>query len=139
MSVYVLDSNVALKWVLNEAGTPKALAFLDDVRKQVHQIIAPEVFATEISHVLTKAERQKIIPVGDAMKHIFDLLADGPDLRPFMPLLPRAIDISSQTRIALTDCLFVALAELEGCDMLTADQKLITNLPGYPIIHLDSL
>ena len=139
MSQFVLDSSVAVKWVLTEAGTPKALAFLDDVRRNIHQIIAPEVFATEVSHVLTKAERKKIIPVGDAVKHVFDILADGPYLKPFMPLLPRAIDISSQTRIALTDCLFVALAEQEGCDMLTADQKLITNLPDYPIVHLDSL
>ncbi|MDB5340854.1 MAG: PilT protein N-terminal [Planctomycetaceae bacterium] len=93
MSVFVLDSSVAVKWVLSEAGTPKALAFLDEVRKDAHQIIAPDVFATEIAHVLTKAERKKLIPVGDAVKHIFDILADGPDLRPFMPLLPRAIDI----------------------------------------------
>lgn len=136
---YVLDTSVAIKWVLPEAGSQKALVLLDDVRNQIHEIIAPDVFASEIAHVLTKAERKKIILVGDALKHVYDILQDGPDLRPYLPLLPRAIDISSQKRVAITDCLFVALAEQEDCEMVTADQKLITNLPGFPIIHLDSL
>ena len=37
------------------------------------------------------------------------------------------------------DCIFVALAEREECEMITADQRLITSLPGFPIIHLDSI
>ena len=139
MTLFVLDSSVAVKWVLPEPGSAKALAFQDDVRNNVHEIIAPDVFASEIAHVLTKAERQKIIHVGYALTHIFDILRDGPTLHAFLPLLQRAVEISSTKRIAVTDCLFVALAERENCDLLTADQRLITNLPGYPIISLDSL
>ncbi len=37
------------------------------------------------------------------------------------------------------DCLYVALAERERCDLVTADEKLIHNLPGYPIVSLASL
>ena len=34
-----------------------------------------------------------------------------------------------------TDCLYVALAEREGCELLTADTKLITNLQtSFPFI-----
>lgn len=139
MSIFVLDSSVAVKWALVEPGSAKALAFRDDVQNQVHAIIAPDVFASEVAHALTKAERQKIIPVGDSQKHLADILSAGPALQSFLPLLGRALEISSDTRIAITDCLFVALAEQEGCDMLTTDQKLITNLPGYPIIHLDQV
>ncbi len=33
------------------------------------------------------------------------------------------------------DCLYVSLAELEGCELLTADAKLIANLQGaFPFI-----
>ncbi len=100
----------------------------------------PDVFAEEVAHVLTKSERRKIIPVGDAVAHLYDILQNGPTLYPFLPLLPRAVEISSATRIAVTDCIFVALAEREGCELVTADQRLITNLGSqFPIISLDSL
>jgi len=47
----------------------------------------------------------------------------------------RAYEISSQTRHGFYDCLYVALAEREGCELLTADQRLINNLgPVFPFI-----
>ncbi len=140
MSLYVLDSSVAIKWALPETGSAKALAFRDDILNQIHEAIAPEVFASEVAHALTKAERQKIIPVGEAATHLIDIMDAGPTLIPFLPLLARALDISSATRIAVTDCIFVALAELEQCELVTADQRLITNLgTQFPIVSLDSL
>lgn len=139
MSIYVLDSSVAVKWVLPEVDSDKALAFLDDISNAIHEIIAPDVFASEVAHALTKAERRGIIPVGDAATHIVDILRDGPAFQSFLPLLPRAVEISSATRIAITDCIFVALAEREGCEYLTADERVIKNLFGYPIVSLNSL
>jgi predicted nucleic acid-binding protein len=58
-----------------------------------------------------------------------------PVLHPYEALLDRAVDISSQTRSGLYDCLYVALAEREGCDLVTDDQKLIANLkPLFSLI-----
>jgi hypothetical protein len=42
--------------------------------------------------------------------------------------LLRATDISSQTRVTLNDCLYVALAEREGVERITSDQRLINAL-----------
>ena len=81
----------------------------------------------------------KVIPIGDAKTHLLPILTAMPDLHPYIPLITRAVDISSATQIAITDCIFVALAEREGCELLTADDKLIKNLPGYPIVSLSSL
>ena len=139
MTLYVLDSSVAVKWVLPEQDSDKALALREDVARQIHQIIAPDVFASEIAHTLTRAERKKIIPVGEALKHVSDILLDGPDLRPFLPLLPRAIEISSATKAAITDCIFMALAEQEKCEYVTADTRVISTLAGFPIVPLSSL
>lgn len=77
--------------------------------------------------------------LGDAKKHLLAILTAGPDLHPYIPLLTRAVDISSATRIAITDCIFVALAEREGCEYVTADERVMKNLPGYPIVSLDSI
>ena len=85
MSLYVLDSFVAVKWVLPEPGSLKALAFRDDVFNSIHEIIAPEVFASEVAHALTKAERQKILSVEEAAIHLADILDAGPILVPYAP------------------------------------------------------
>lgn len=138
MSLFVLDSSVAVKWALPEVGATKAIALRDDVRNKAHTIIAPDLFPSEVAHALTKAERMKVIPIGDAKTHLIAILTAGPDLYSYLPLLNHAVDISSATRIAITDCIFVALAEREGCDLVTADERLLKNLPGYPIISLDS-
>lgn len=135
----VLDSSVAVKWVLPEPDSEAALAIRDAARAGAIQIIAPEVFASEVAHALTKAERQAIIPTGDASVHLFDILQNGPSLLPFLPLLPRAVEISSQVRIAVTDCIFVALAEREHCPLLTADRRLIQNLARFPLIPIEVL
>lgn len=56
-------------------------------------------------------------------------------MHPYEPLLARAVDISSQTHGGLYDCLYVALAEREGCELVTDDQKLIANLkPQFTFI-----
>jgi predicted nucleic acid-binding protein len=139
MTLYVIDSSVAVKWVLPELDTPQVLALRDDAWNGVHDIIAPDLFASEVAHALTKAERRKIIPVGDAATHLFDILQNGPALHTFLPLLPRAVEISSATRVAVTDCVFVALAERENCEFVSADERAVKNLVGYPILSLASL
>jgi predicted nucleic acid-binding protein len=64
-----------------------------------------------------------------------------PVLHSYIPFVSRAIDISSQTKSAFYDCLYVALAEREDCQLVTADDKLVRNLQAkFPfIIHLSTL
>jgi predicted nucleic acid-binding protein len=125
---YVLDANVAMKWVLSEPDSARASALRQDFRNRVHELLAPEIFPVEIAHTLTRAERRKLLkpPQGKAL--LADVLSTCPRLQPSMPLLDRAFDISSAHRQGVYDCLYVALAEQEGCELLTSDDKLIKNL-----------
>jgi predicted nucleic acid-binding protein len=136
---YVLDVNVGLKWVLNEVDSPKALRLRDDYRTQVDERIAPDCFPLEAAHALTRAERRRLI--ADAAQFRGELLADSPLLVPSIPLAHRALSISRQARIGFDDCLYVALAEREGCELVTTDTKLLVNLKRtFPfIIELASL
>jgi predicted nucleic acid-binding protein len=127
---YVLDSSVALKWVLPEADSAKALRLRADFQAAVHQLLAPDVFPVEVGHALTRAERRGIIPVGDADVHLLNILSSAPQLHPTLLLLRRAVAISSAARIGVYDCLYVALAEREGCQAVTADARLVSNLQG---------
>ncbi len=132
---YVLDSCTALKWVLPEPLSDKARRFRDDYRALIHQLLAPDLLIAEAGHALTRAERKKIIPIGDAAPLLADLLSTPPHFHTFGPLVPRALTISSQTRQGFYDCLYVALAEREQCELVTADDKLVKNLqPQFPFI-----
>ena len=132
---YVLDASSAVRWVLPTPLLAKALQLRTAYQQQVHELIAPAHFPGEIASALTKAERQKLIRVGKADHLIRDVLNTPPVLYPLDPLFYRAVAISSQTRAAFYDCLYVALAEQEGCELVTADDKLINALQGqFPFI-----
>jgi predicted nucleic acid-binding protein len=57
------------------------------------------------------------------------------------PLLFRAAEISSRMRSGLHDCLYIALAEREGCEFVTVDDKLLKNVQkDFPfVIHLGAV
>jgi predicted nucleic acid-binding protein len=128
---YVLDSSVAFKWVVAEADADKALRLRDDFQKAVHGLIAPDVFTAELAHALTRAERQGRLTAGEALALWTDVMTTPPQFFPSTALTPRAIEISSQLRVGIYDCLYVALAEREMCDLATADDKLIRNLQPH--------
>jgi predicted nucleic acid-binding protein len=138
---YVLDASVALKWVLTESDTPKALSVRDDFRQQFHELLAPDVFPVEVAHALTRAERKGLIRPPQASRLLADVLSTPMPLHPYRPLLPRAVAISSALRCGVYDCLYIALAEREGCEFITADDKLLKNLGAqFPfIVSLASL
>lgn len=132
---YVLDASAALCWVLPRPNSGKALQLRTDFQNAVHELIAPSVFAGEIASALTKAERQKLIQVGDARALLGRVMRTPPAMHPYEPLLARAVDISSQTRSGLYDCLYVALAERVQCEVVTDDLKLVSNpAPHFPFI-----
>lgn len=132
---YVLDSSVALKWVLAEPDSPKARQLRSDYVNQIHELLAPDVFSLEIAHALTRAERQGRIVVSQAAIFWADILTTSPRLEPSGSLVPRAIQISSAARIGVYDCLYVALAERENCQFVTADVRLLRNLQAqFPIV-----
>ena len=125
----VLDSSVGFKLLVPETGTENAL------RLRGEDLIAPDVYPIEIAHALGKAGRAGRLPVADTMDLLSEALETLPVLHPALPLLPRAYEIASAARIGVYDCLYVALAEREHCELVTADQKLISNLEkDFPFI-----
>jgi predicted nucleic acid-binding protein len=136
---YVLDSNVALKWVLPEKDDAKAIRVRDEYRQGIHELLSPDIFPIEVAHSLARSERRGIILPGEGSRKMADVFLYMPVLHPYLPLLPRAFALASQARIGVYDCLYVALAEREGCELLTADDRLARSLPGHPIVLLSSL
>ncbi|HZW34623.1 MAG TPA: type II toxin-antitoxin system VapC family toxin [Isosphaeraceae bacterium] len=138
---WVLDSNVAVKWLLQEDQSDKARVLRDEFARGLHQLLAPDIFTVECAHALTRAQRQGRVTPAEVNAFMADLLTTLPHFHPHQPLLPRAVDISLRAQHGVYDCLYVALAEREGCEMVTADARLLNNLkPNFPfLIDLASL
>jgi len=139
--IYVLDSCVGFKWLVVEQETDEARKLRDEYRQAAHVLLAPDIFSVEVAHALTRAERQGRITPAEGAQLMTDMLNTLPQLFPSLPLLPRAYQISSGARIGIYDCLYVALAEQEGCELVTTDARLLTNLQSqFPfIVPLSSL
>ncbi len=132
---YALDSNVAIKWVLSEPDSALAVRVRDDFVNMVHELVAPDVFPVEIAHALSRAERKGILIPPQGTISFGGILRTLPNLAETLPLLPRAFEISSQQRIGVYDCLYLALAEREGVPLITADRRLLAT-PGFMMIDL---
>lgn len=62
---YVLDSNVALKGALAEADSARAIRLRDEYVNGLHDLIAPDIFPSEVANGLASAERQRRIGTGN--------------------------------------------------------------------------
>jgi len=134
----VLDANVAIMWVLPEPQSPTAVELRNDFRSGTHELLAPDTLPVEFAHALTRAERKGLLALGEAMMNVVDVMTIGVDFHPYLSLLPRAVELSSQFRIGVFDCVYVALAEREQCRVVTADKRMVAAFPAL-VVALGSL
>ena len=134
----VLDASIGIKWLLPEHDSPRAIAIRDNFCKQIDELIAPDTFPVEVAHALTRAERKGLLQPPEATDKFNDIAATLPRLYSYLPLLPRALELSSLMRLGVYDCLYVALAEREQCPVVTADQRMVTLFPSE-VVSLASL
>lgn len=119
MNGCVVDASVALKWVLDEAGSGAAAELLDG-----RSLFAPPLLATEAANALWVVARRGQITGAEA--------ADALDLilrAPFQPLpsslvLPlRALELARLLDHPVYDCTYLALAIALELPMITADRR----------------
>ena len=122
---YVIDSSVQIKTFVTEADSAKAIRLCDEYRAGIHELLAPDLFPIEVANVLMILERAGKIQPGNANQLFSLFLVDIPPLHPAISLLPRAIEIAAKFRQSVYDSLYSALAEREGCEHVTADDKFL--------------
>ena len=76
---YVLDSSVALKWVLPEPLSDKARQLRTDFENAALELLAPDILPVECGHALTRAERRGLILIDPPFEEVseFARLAHG--------------------------------------------------------------
>lgn len=126
---YVIDATVGFKWGVVEPHSDKACKLRDDFGQGIHELHAPDLFPTEVANGrLLVAERRKRILPGQGAILLADIMKTPPILHASASsLLHRAYAIAAASLASVYDCLYVALAEAEQCELVTADDKLVRN------------
>lgn len=126
----VIDNSVAVKWVVAEEGSDAATALYGE------DLTAPDLLAIEFANVLrTKVAKSEILP--QQARHALQFLGlPLPSLEPSPPLIARALDIAIDLGHSVYDCVYLALAERNEAQLVTADRRMVLRVQGTPYATL---
>ena len=132
----VVDASLALKWVLQEEHTEEALVLRDHWQEAAEFVIAPPIFRSEATNALHQRVRRRQLSRSDAADILDSLMPAVATAEP-VGLYSRALTLAGELGLGSTyDALYLALAESEGCEMWTADQRLVRSAqPRFPQVR----
>lgn len=119
----VVDASVVLKWQLDdEEYIPQATALRDDFyARGAIKAIAPQLLVYEVVNGIATATKQKRVASSKAMEAMSNLMALGIELREVEPL--KVLELALQHNLAAYDAAYLALAEVEGCELWIGDRS----------------
>jgi predicted nucleic acid-binding protein len=123
VNTLVIDASIAVKWVVEEDGTPEALALQQKVK-----LIAPELLVAECANILWKKVRRGELLKGEALVAARLLQGAEIELLPTRSLFEAATRMSIEIDHPAYDCLYLALAVEKKCQLVSADERFLRKL-----------
>lgn len=121
----VVDASLALKWVVPEDDSETALAVRFRWQSSGENPVAPPIFRSEVTNALYQMVRRGRLLIDDAAAAL-DAVTPAVAIVEPVGLYDAALTIADGLGIEATyDALYVALAEIEDCEIWTADQRLV--------------
>jgi predicted nucleic acid-binding protein len=135
----VVDASLAVKWMLWEADSPQALAFLQAPGRDV---CAPELIFVEVAGVIVRQGNMNKAIRADALRALEKWTIAWSahvvkNYRVTQQRLFRASSLALDLGTPLKDCIYLALAKELGCELATCDARFKDKaLNLYPSIKL---
>jgi predicted nucleic acid-binding protein len=117
----VVDASVAVKWFLDECDSDKAIKLWKKHKSQEIRIIVPELLFIEVLNALKykKLNEEELKKVNEALwnsQFIIEKLNKT--------ILDKSAAISIKNNLTIYDSIYIALSQLHGCVLITADESL---------------
>lgn len=135
---FVVDTSVAIKWIVDEEGSDKAELL------QGTDMVAPALFRIEVGNVLRTLAAKQVLANERAIDLFLFLqtapvtIIDADEL-----LEGRALDLALALEHPIYDCVYLALAERMDRRLVTVDRRFIKTLSGTEhaarVLALESL
>ena len=120
----VVDASLAVKWLVREEHTDKALAILRAWHDEEVTPTAPYLLPFEVANALHRKVLRGQLSIGGSARMIERLLTSQLELHQTAGLHARALELASELQQgAVYDAHYLALAEEFGCELWTADQR----------------
>jgi predicted nucleic acid-binding protein len=123
----IVDTSLALKWVLAEEDSGKALVLFAEWAGKQMRLLVPALFAYEATNVIYQYVRKGKMTIDRAKEALAEvsLLVGSSFHSPDPALSLRAMELAHEFGLPATyDPHYLALAEREGCEYWTADARL---------------
>jgi len=122
-----VDASIAIKWLLKEERSDRAVALYDATATANQPIVAPALLPLEVTNILRQRMRgQDGISLIRATEHLAAFLAFPIEFHNPAGLHHEALVLADALGLPATyDALYLALAERLGCEVWTDDQRLL--------------
>lgn len=128
MADFVVDTSVAIKWLIPEEYSDRSRALIGPP----HRLHAPDLLLLETAAALTRRSRRHDI-APDQVRDLRGVMRAMPVFyHPTPGLLDAAVETSLMTSRGVHDCTYVVLADLIDATVITADERLVRGLVATP-------
>ncbi len=136
----IVDTSVALKWVLAEVYSANASALRRDMLHRREEVVAPSLLLYEATNTLYQAGRDGIVSWQSVEQGLDDILTVVRLQPPALATARRAVDLARMTTLTYAyDTQFLALAEYLGCDLWTADERFQRAMNRYGFAQVKAI
>jgi predicted nucleic acid-binding protein len=126
-----VDACVAVKWVLPEEDSEIALELYARAKTDGDTLVAPPHMPVEVVNVIRKYVRRGELLPAEGERVLAAFLDFDVSLAAPSGLYESALLLAQRfDRPTVYDTHYVALAEIAGCELWTADQRLVNALGG---------
>jgi len=129
----VVDSSVAIKWVLPKPNSLQALDILEQHQTGKLRLLAPDLIYAEIGNIVWKLSRFGSLSKDECLQalKLFQLINFG--ITPSHAILEIAYQFALAYQRTVYDSLYVVLSQRYQCPLVTDDIKLVNALNLAPV------
>lgn len=128
MNKLVVDSSIIIKWFVTEPYSSDAHRVLQEFQAGQVDLLAPDLIYAEIGNIIWKKQQFQGLSVSDAQLILTTFLKVPFIITPAVSLLTDAYQIAATHQRTVYDSLYLALSVREGCEFVTADEKLVNSV-----------
>ena len=127
----IIDASVALKWLVSEEGSDRAQALLLRI-----DLTGPTLLHSEVANGLRRKARRGELGDNPNLAGLADTLRRFVQTLDEVPLIGRAIGMATMLEHSVYDCVYLALAEQLGRELVTADAKFLNKVAATELAGL---
>lgn len=119
----IIDASVAVKWLIEEPDSGTALALLG-----TDDLAAPALIHAEVGNAIYKKRKLGEFTDDEGLGTLPAQLASIIRTIDEVPMMSRALELALELDHPVYDCVYLAVAEALGDDLITADTRFLKKL-----------